>query len=145
MLRGFIGENDHQVIIAIRTRIAARRGTEQVDAQRVIRLYQTPHHLGQHRVVGGRRFEGLDLGFRHAHQSQFATGNGQKVGLLFSGTPWSGAFARTPVFLRVLRSLRAPPGEEANSAPSGELGFAFAFLSGNPSTPSDLLTWVKSS
>ena len=28
MLWGFIGENDHQVVIAIRTRIAARRRAE---------------------------------------------------------------------------------------------------------------------
>ena len=46
MLWGFIGENDHQVVIAIRTRIAARRRAEQVDAQRMIHLCQPTDNLG---------------------------------------------------------------------------------------------------
>ena len=45
--RSVVGHHNHDVVIAIRTRIAARRRTEQVDAQRVIHLYQAPHHLGQ--------------------------------------------------------------------------------------------------
>jgi len=90
MLWGYIGENDHDVVIAIWTRIAARRRTEQVDAQRVIDLYQSPHHLGQHRVVSRRRSEALNLGFRHAYQSQFATGIGQKVGLVYFIPPSRG-------------------------------------------------------
>ena len=81
--RSVVGHHNHDVVIAIRTRIAARRRTEQVDPQRVYTSTRR-RTCGAHRVVGRRRFEGLDLGFRHAHQSQFATGNGQKVGLLFS-------------------------------------------------------------
>ena len=38
MLWGFIGENDHDVVIAIRTRIPARRRTEQVNPEGVIGL-----------------------------------------------------------------------------------------------------------
>lgn len=36
MLWGFIGENDHQVIIAVGARISARRRTEQVNPEGVI-------------------------------------------------------------------------------------------------------------
>jgi hypothetical protein len=46
MLWGFIGENDHQVIIAVRAGIPARRRTEQVNPKRVIDLGQPADNLG---------------------------------------------------------------------------------------------------
>src|ERR1019366_8093765 len=73
MLWGFIGENDHQVIIAVRPSVPACCRTEQVNPERVIDLGQPPDNLAQHRVVRRRRLEGPNPGFRHAHQSQFAT------------------------------------------------------------------------
>jgi len=45
MLRGFIGENDHQVIIAVWASIPACGRTEQVNPDRVIDLGQPPDNL----------------------------------------------------------------------------------------------------
>jgi hypothetical protein len=45
MLWGFIGENDHQVIIAVWASIPPCRRTEQVDPDRVIDLGQPPDNL----------------------------------------------------------------------------------------------------
>jgi hypothetical protein len=45
MLWGFIGENDHKVVIAVRAGIPACRRTEQVNPERVIDLGQPPDDL----------------------------------------------------------------------------------------------------
>ncbi len=42
---GFIGENDHQVVIAVRAGIPARRRTEQVNSERAIDFGQPPDNL----------------------------------------------------------------------------------------------------
>jgi hypothetical protein len=45
MLWGFIGNNDHQVIVAVWASIPACRRTEQVNPKRVIDLGQPPDNL----------------------------------------------------------------------------------------------------
>ena len=45
MLWGFIGDNDHQVIIAVRPSVPACRRTKQVNPERVIDLGQPPDNL----------------------------------------------------------------------------------------------------
>lgn len=89
MLWGFIRENDHQVIIAVWAGISACRRTEQVNPERVIDLGQAPDNLAQHRVAGGRRLEGLDLGLQHVPWSQFATFLAKTAGAGFPECRWS--------------------------------------------------------
>jgi hypothetical protein len=55
LLRGFIGEDDHQVIVAVRASIPACRRTKQVNPERVIDLRQPPDNLAQHRSTPGRQ------------------------------------------------------------------------------------------
>ena len=45
LLRGFIGENDHQVVIAVWPSIPACHRTKQVNPERVVHLGQPPDNL----------------------------------------------------------------------------------------------------
>ena len=65
MLWGFIGENDHQIVIAVWAGIPARSGAKEVNPFRVIRPHQPADDLPQHRIVGRARLYRLRLGVLH--------------------------------------------------------------------------------
>src|ERR1035438_532409 len=76
MLWGFIGENDHQVIIAVRPSVPACSGAKEVNPFRVIHSHQPADDLSQHGIVNRGRLH---------HLLQFATtrrGRSRK-------TPWT--------------------------------------------------------
>lgn len=46
VLGGFVGENDHQVVVAVGAGIAAGGGAKQVDAEWMVNLRQAADNLG---------------------------------------------------------------------------------------------------
>ena len=68
-----VGNDYHQIVIAVRARFSTRGGTKQIDLLRPVQISQPVDHLGQYWIVGGWWSEGLRERFRHVGHSQFAT------------------------------------------------------------------------
>ena len=49
--RSLVRNDYHDVVVAVRARLAASSRAEQIDPVRVIGFCQTPHNLSEHRVV----------------------------------------------------------------------------------------------
>jgi hypothetical protein len=69
MLRGFIGENDHQVVVAVGSGIAPGSGSKKVDPQWMVHLYQPADNFRQCGVDSRRGPEDLAASARHSSLS----------------------------------------------------------------------------
>ena len=73
MRRRIVGNDYHQIVIAVWAGFSTGGGSKQIDLLRPIQLSKPVDDLGQYWIVGGWWNEGLRERFRHACHSQFAT------------------------------------------------------------------------